>query len=144
MTPNRVREAGADEMSRSWEDRVDEYVNSPRLRHRLKLGKLVSCTVLGNGGVYQTRAALRGNTDSECSCPYEGFPCKHVVALQQTYKAHPKTFHDVDAVLNKLRQKPADELLQDMRRMILASPSCMAGLGVPGFEPLDETEREEW
>lgn len=131
-------------MSRSWEDRVAEYANSPRLQHRLKLGKVVSCTVLGNGGVYQTKAAVRGTKESECTCPYEGFPCKHIVALQQTYKGRPKTFHDVDAHLKERRKKTVDELLQDMRRMILASPSCLAGLGIPGFEPADEKEEEDW
>ena len=131
-------------MSRSWEDRVAEYVNSPRLYHRLKWGKVVSCTVAGNGGEYRTRAALRGIKDSECSCPYEGFPCKHIVAVQQTYKARPKTFHDVDALLKKRRRKTADELLDDMRKMIRASPSGLAGLGVPGFEAVDNTDDEQW
>ena len=68
-------------MGRSWEDRVAEYVDSPRLRQRLKVGQQISCLIDGNYGIYRTRTSLKRKTKSSaCSCPSDDYPCKHVEA----------------------------------------------------------------
>lgn len=122
---------------------MGEYVNSPRLRQRLKTGSEISCVVDGNSGVYRTRASLKRSGDSGCTCPSEYVPCKHVAALRQTYKLRPRSFADLDAVVKKLTTKDKGQLLRIIREMAAASPSSLSALGVRGFEPPEESEEED-
>jgi uncharacterized Zn finger protein len=61
-------------MGRSWEDRVDEYVDSPRMRERIKVGSTLICRIQGNSGVYRTQASIGRKKESECTCPSAELP----------------------------------------------------------------------
>jgi uncharacterized Zn finger protein len=130
-------------MGRSWEDRVDEYVDSTRMRERIKIGSTVVCRIQGNSGVYRTEASIGRKKESNCSCPSEYSPCKHVAALRETYKRKPRSFTDPDKVLKDLEKKEKKELLGTIRKMALDSPSVLSILGVKGFERLDGYDPEE-
>lgn len=130
-------------MGRSWEDRVDEYVDSPRMAERIKIGSTVACRIQGNSGVYRTEASVGRKKASSCSCPSEYVPCKHVAALLETYKRKPGSFVDVDKVLKDLENREKMELLGTIRKMALDSPSVLSILGVKGFKRLDDFDPEE-
>ncbi len=134
-------------MARSWEDRVAEYIDSPRLRQRLKVDQQISCVVDGNYGIYRTQASLKSKTKSfSCSCPSDDYPCKHVVALLRTYKIHPRSFLDLHAIMKRLVKMEKPELLEVIRKMVVESPPSLSALGVKGFdEPrIDYDEEEGW
>jgi uncharacterized Zn finger protein len=134
-------------MGRSWEDRVAEYVDSPRLRQRLKVGQQISCLIDGNYGIYRTEASLKGKMkSSSCSCPSDDYPCKHVEALIRTYKTHSKSFLDLDStILKRVSKMEKPELLKLMRQMIIIAPSSLSALGVEGFEESErDYEEEDW
>jgi uncharacterized Zn finger protein len=129
-------------MGRSWEDRVDEYVDSPRMRERIKIGTTVVCRIQGNSGVYRTEASVGRKKDSACSCPSEYDPCKHVAALLETYKRKPRSFVDLEKVLKDLEKREKKELLETIRKMAVESPSVLSILGVKGFERVDDLDPE--
>jgi uncharacterized Zn finger protein len=129
-------------MGRSWEDRVDEYVDSPRMRERIKIGLTVVCRIQGNSGVYRTEASVGRKKGSACSCPSDYDPCKHVVALLETYKRKPRSFVDIEKVLKNLEKREKKELLEMIRKMALDTPSVLSTLGVKGFERLDDYDPE--
>lgn len=93
-------------MARDGEDRVAEYVNSPRMRRRLKSGESVYCTIDGHSGTYLVRAALDDATDAACTCPLESPVCKHIEALRRTYRVRPRSFFDLEGKLAKLAEGP--------------------------------------
>lgn len=126
-------------------DRVAEYVDSPRLRQRVKVGKVLSCTIDGNYGTYHTRVTLTRSQlkDAHCTCPSDYWPCKHAHALLLTYQEAPKSFVDVEELLSDLKQKTKEELLELLRQMILIAPACLQALGLEGFEETDEEEAYE-
>lgn len=66
-------------MSRSWEERVGEYVDAPMLRMRVRTGKVLSCRIHGNFGVYATTAITGRRTKGSCTCPADDRPCDMVV-----------------------------------------------------------------
>ena len=129
-------------MGRSWEDRVDEYVDSPRMRERIKVGLTVGCRILGNSGIYRTRASVGREKEYECTCPSEYFPCKHVAALLETYRRKPRSFADLDKILKGLEKRETKELMGTIQQMVLESPSVLSVLGVKGFERLEEYDSE--
>lgn len=86
-------------MGRSWESRIAEYVDSPKLACRVKIGDVISCAIAGNYGTYRTRANLRESWDASCTCPYDGGTCKHINALGETFRKKPSSFVDVDRPL---------------------------------------------
>ena len=94
-------------MARSWKQRVAEYVDSPRLRQRMRVDQQISCVVDGNYGIYKTEASLKNGMKSSfsCSCPSDDYPCKHVGALLRTYENHPRTFLDLDAMMKRASQE---------------------------------------
>lgn len=128
---------------RSFDERVAEYTDSPRLRQRVKVGNTISCTVDGNYGRYQTKVILARSgmgKNAKCTCPSEYWPCKHANALILTYQKSPDSFLDVDKLLAILKQKEPDDLLKLIQKMVAISPSCLKALGVKGFEQEDEEE----
>lgn len=132
-------------MARSWKDRVAEYVDSPRLRQRVKVGNQISCLIDGNYGTYRTQVTVNRRTKSSCSCPSDYNPCKHVDALLKTYRINPRSFLDFDALMKRLSEMEKPELLKRIREMVLASPPSLSALGVKGFEPpSEENEGDDW
>lgn len=130
-------------MGRSWEDKVSEYVDSPRLRQRLKVGNQISCLIDGNYGTYRTQVTVKQRMKSSCSCPSDYYPCKHVDALLETYRVDPRSFLDFDTVMKKLATMEKPELLKRIREMVLASPPSLSALGVKGFESSSEENEED-
>jgi len=127
----------------SVDDRVAEYVNSPRMTHRVKIGKILICRIQGNYGIYRTQFDMGKGNKTTCTCPSDYWPCKHAFALANTYKIAPETFIDIEDIINKnLKQKTKTELLNIIKEMILQAPESLAALGIKGFER--ETEEEIW
>jgi uncharacterized Zn finger protein len=128
-------------VGRSLKDRVAEYVDSERMRQRLKVGGQISCLIDGKYGAYRTQVSLEKRSESSCSCPSDYYPCKHVDALLQTYRVNPQSFLDFDVATNKkLAKMGRPELLQLIRRMVIAAPTSLSALDVKGFETENANE----
>ena len=134
-------------MARTWDARVAEYVDSPRMLHRIKVGPIVAARIHGSLGAYKVQINTRTKRGGDCTCPSEIQPCKHVEAVRQTWKKKPGSFADIDEILAKaLKGKTRPHLVQMMRSMVMANPSSLSALGVAGFDevdPWDEDDPEE-
>jgi uncharacterized Zn finger protein len=131
-------------MGRPRNDRIKEYVDSGRMRQRLKVGNQISCLIDGNYGAYRTQVTLKKRLDSSCSCPSDYYPCKHVDALLETYKINPRSFLDYDAMMkNKLAKMEKYELVQLIRQMVLASPPSLSAMGLNGFEEAEDGDEAQ-
>ncbi|OIO03620.1 hypothetical protein COY52_04225 [Candidatus Desantisbacteria bacterium CG_4_10_14_0_8_um_filter_48_22] len=124
-------------------DRIAEYVNSPRITHRLKIGRIISCRIQGNYGDYRTQIDMKDNKKITCTCPSDYWPCKHAFALAKTYEIAPETFVDFNDVIKNLKKKTKTGLLNIIRNMILRSSESLAALGIKGFEEETREEAEE-
>ena len=133
-------------LGRDWEDRVAEYIDSERLRRRIKLGKTIMCTIDGNSGTYLTRTAVGKKTEDDCTCPVgEGVGgCKHTEALRRTYKLRPRTFANLDGLFKRLETKEKHELIRLMREMAIRAPTALAVLGVKGFDDEPGYDEDSW
>lgn len=135
----------------TFEDRAAVYVDSPLMTHRVRLGRRLFARIQGNYGIYRTwvRSGSRG-FDCGCTCPSEWRPCKHVAALERTWRAKPRSFFDADGYLKTLASKPKAELVEVIGRIIARAPEGLAALGVKGFEHEEiedleaEGEGDEW
>jgi hypothetical protein len=128
------------------EQRIAEYVDSPMITHRMRRGKLVSATILGNYGVYRTEVSTskRGRTpQGTCTCPSDYQPCKHVYALRETSEVNPTSFFDFDQWLAELFELPKAKLVDAVARVVARSPQCLNEFGVPGFEDDHEGEKDD-
>jgi len=74
-------------------------------------------------------------------CPAEYWPCKHSLALDETYKIVPDTFIDIKAILKKIQRKTKPELLELIKKMIQCAPESLAALGIR--ERSGEEEEED-
>mgnify|MGYP003383431537 CR=1 FL=1 len=120
-------------------DRAAEYVDSPMLTRRVRHGRDLSARVDGRYGLYRTRARIGSLTSgSSCSCPSEGWPCKHVRALQETWKVNPDSFVDLDELIEGLASKKKTDLLRLIAEMVMIAPDSLSACGVEGFGPEDE------
>jgi len=128
-------------MGRTWKDRVEEYVDSPRMVQRIRSGSLLVVRIHGTQGAYHVQWNTKGRKGA-CTCPSDASPCKHVEALRETWRVHPESFADVDALLNiALKGRTREQLVDVIRSMILVSPSALTALGAMGFE--DSLDFEE-
>jgi SWIM zinc finger len=120
-------------------DRAAEYVDSPMLTRRLRHGRDLSARVDGRYGIYGTRARIGSlASGSSCSCPSEGWPCKHVRALQETWKANPGSFVDLDELVEGWATKRKTDLLRLIVKMAMVAPDSLSACGVEGFGPEDD------
>ena len=126
-------------------DRIAEYVDSPCLRQRLKVGKEISCLVDGTYGIYRTRIVMNRTKiqTAYCSCPSDYRPCKHAQALAITYRRVALSFEDIDELIAKLNSKSHKELVSLIQEMVRVAPASLHALGVKGFEDEREEEFEE-
>lgn len=74
---------------------------------------------------------------SNCTCPSDWRPCKHVAALERTWSVNPRSFFDADGYLKTLADPPKAELVEAIGRLISRAPEELAALGVRGFEDED-------
>jgi uncharacterized Zn finger protein len=118
------------------------------MTHRVRFERQLFARIQGSYGVYRTWVHLgRGGLDSGCTCPSDWRPCKHVRALEATWRANRTSFLDVDALLKALAARPKTELVATIGRLIARAPEGLAALGVPGFEdgdPEDADAGDEW
>lgn len=127
------------------------YVDSPLMTHRVRFKRQLFARIQGNYGIYRTWVHLGSHgLDSGCTCPSDWRPCKHVYALQRTWRANRRSFFDVDGFLKTLAGRPEAELIEAIGRLIARAPEGLAALGVKGFEdeePEDleaEGDDDEW
>jgi len=65
-------------------NRGDEYARNGNVQDLTYFSKsdTLIADVTGNYGDYQVEITIkRGELDADCSCPYDGYPCKHAVAV---------------------------------------------------------------
>ena len=128
----------------TFEERVQEYVDSPMMLQRMRHENCVSAQIRGNCGVYRTTVDFKAkDVTGECTCPSELWPCKHVHALRATWDKNPDSFFNLDAWLAALPKEPKESLVEAIRNMVLHSPNLLAVFGVPGFEE-DESEEDDY
>jgi hypothetical protein len=127
----------------TFDQRVAEYVDSPLMTQRLRLGKEVSARIEGNCGIYRTRVTQSKKLEGDCSCPSEIWPCKHIHALRATWEANPASFFDFDAWLKKLQDEPKASLVEAINNMVLSNPGLLSVFGVSGFEVEENYDEEE-
>jgi len=143
----RTRQSGAKSRSSAISDRVEAYIDSPLVSHRVRFDRQLSARIQGNYGIYRTwvRIASRG-LDSGCTCPSDWQPCKHVSALELTWRENPKSFFDVEGFVKTLASRPKTELIDIIGKLITRAPEGLATLGVKGFDAQDgeDGEDSEW
>lgn len=112
------------------------------MTHRVRLRRQLFARIQGNYGIYRTwvRSGSEG-LDCGCTCPSDWRPCKHVAALERTWRANPRSFFDADGYLKTLADRPKAVLIEAIGRLIARAPEGLAALGVQGFE--DEGEDDE-
>ncbi len=66
------------------------------MTHRVHYEGQLAARIQGSYGIYYTRIQLGPGVESECSCPSDLRPCKHVRALHLTWKENPKSFFDIE------------------------------------------------
>lgn len=128
---------------RTLRERVAEYVDSELMTHRMKIDKMLICRIQGNFGTYQTTYDLsKGGGKTDCTCPAEYWPCKHSLALAETYEITPESFINIEEVLKEIQRKTKPELLEIIKKMIQYAPESLSVLGIEGFETDKEEEGE--
>jgi len=128
---------------RGLEERVAQYVDSDRMRYRIKIGKLLICRIHGNFGVYKTTCDLsKSGKETNCTCPAEYWPCKHSMALAKTYELAPHTFIDIEDIFKEIQLKTKSELLEIIKKMIQRAPEILSIFGIEGFEDNEKEEEE--
>ena len=81
----------------------------------------IAAEVYGNYGDYEVEiVSEEGNVEAYCSCPYDGYPCKHVVAVLLTF-IHDKEKYiqqaaqhqdDISSLKDKIRKLSRDDLME--------------------------------
>ena len=128
----------------SFEQRMTEYIDSPRVTQRVRHEKQLSARIAGNFGTYRTTVSQSKKMTGECTCPSELWPCKHIHALRATWEANPKSFFDLDDWLKKLAEEPKANLVEAIGSMVSAYPALLAVFGVPGFEDKADVNEEDY
>lgn len=102
---------------------------------------MLLCRIQGNFGIYQTTYDLgKRGEKTDCTCPAEYWPCKHSLALHETYRIAPETFPDIKDILKEIGRKTKPELVEIIKKMIQRAPESLSVLGVEGFESNEEEE----
>lgn len=119
-------------------DRVAEYVDSSQMLQRTKRKKQLSALIRGTYGNYRTTCRISKTVQGTCSCPSEIQPCKHILALRETWNVNPDSFFDLDKFLRDLEGQPQEWLVEIIGSIISQFPECLSVFRIPGFD--DEAE----
>lgn len=103
------------------------------MRMRIRDGRRLVVRVDGRYGFYRTELHLDAPNASSCSCPSDESPCKHVRALRKTWRVNPRSFLELESLLEVLSRRGRGAFLEALRTIILAHPECLGALGIPGF-----------
>jgi SWIM zinc finger len=128
--PKRVRKIAA--------DRAAPYIDSPLMTQRVRHGRQISARIDGNYGVYRTRKRIGARGAGTCSCPSEGWPCKHLRALEATWRANPESFFDLQPVLESLAGQSKADLIRAVGEMALRAPETLSVFGVTNLIEHDD------
>ena len=63
-------------------------------------------------------------------------------ALRKTWRVNPRSFLELESLLDVLSRRGRRAFLEALRTIIFAHPECLDALGIPGFR-LDDTERDD-
>lgn len=124
-------------------DRMDEYVNSSLMSHRLKYKDRLTARVSGRYGVYRTSVTLSRKVIHDCTCPSDVWPCKHARALLATWQLSPQTFLDLESCVRALAGYSKEQLLDAIAQLLMLSPRALWVLGIPGFEALSDDDDDD-
>ena len=115
-----------------------DYLRQGQVGARLVAEERLAGSVMGSNGWYVTTATLvGGEIKSTCTCPYQGTPCKHAVALILCWLADPLSFLDLEAEPRLYSADPG-ELRRLNRELCLAAPQAAVSL-LTGRDPDDST-----
>ena len=99
----------------------------------------IQAVVSGNYGDYEVEITSdQGEFDAYCDCPYDGYPCKHIVAVMLTF-FHNRNMHVREALerkkgISSLKEKiaalPKDELVEIILSCANNYPDLMRELRV--------------
>ncbi|MFO0919055.1 MAG: SWIM zinc finger family protein [Planctomycetaceae bacterium] len=123
-------------------DRALEYIDSPMMTQRLRFGKRLSARIAGTYGTYRTQVRLDDPEETSCTCPSEVWPCKHVRALEATWKQNPESFYDLETLLAKLLKQSKADLLAVIADMAFTAPESLSVFGIDEFASGDVAD--EW
>jgi DNA-binding transcriptional regulator YdaS (Cro superfamily) len=125
-------------------DPAAEYVDGPTMTHRVRFGRSVAARIAGQYGDYRTEVRVTGKQEDNCTCPSDVWPCKHTRALRATWKANPDSFFDVDGLVRSLASVDKTELIETLRKIVIAFPQALSLFGVAGFdEDGDEDDADD-
>lgn len=63
-------------------------------------------------------------------------------ALRKTWRLNPRSFLELERLLDVLSRRGRGALLEALRTIIIAHPECLGALGIPGFG-LDDTAGDD-
>ncbi len=109
----------------------------------------VIAKVSGNYGNYEvTIADGSGQLDAYCDCPYDGYPCKHIVAVclqymknKERYRSSAKKQHDLyERIANELPKRSKQELIELLMKTTAHSSELRSIITFHLFPESTETE----
>ncbi len=99
----------------------------------------IRAEVAGNYGDYDVTITTENNgIDADCTCPYDGYPCKHVVATLLTFIHNKKDYIQQEtahkksesSLTKKVRALPKDELVEVLLSCVKKYPEVKRDLMV--------------
>lgn len=127
ISGRKIRRSKPKRRASTFVDRAEAYVDSPLMTYRVRFKQNLFARIHGNYGLYRTwvRIGSKGR-DSGCTCPSDWWPCKHVHALERTWRENSPSFFDVDGFLKILAGRSKAELIDSIGRAHFA---CSRGSG---------------
>jgi uncharacterized Zn finger protein len=106
---------------------------------RVRLGRQISARIDGSYGVYRTQKRVGPRGSGTCNCPSEAWPCKHLRALEATWRANPTSFFDIQPFLDSLVGYSKAELVRAIGDMALRAPEALSVFGVADLIDSDDS-----
>lgn len=94
----------------------------------------LSAEVSGSYGDYDVKILIQNNTiEANCSCPYDGYPCKHMVAVLLTF-IHRQRKYTCQASKNKKETEDLENKIANLSKQELVKMVCAAFNKYPDFK----------
>ena len=88
--------------------------------------------------MYRTQKRIGARGAGTCNCPSESWPCKHLRALEATWRANPQSFFNLQSFLGSLAGQSKADLLRAIGEMALRAPETLSVFGVTAFIEHDD------